>query len=209
VVSSRTINNPLALAVLAYLLERPMHPYELGKLLKERSLHEAINYKHSSLYSVVEQLRRAGYITEHQTVRDTRRPERTVYTLTDTGRAELADWMRTLVSTPAREYRQFAAALALIVVLPPAEVVGLLTQRHQALREQADGIRAALQANHEHDTDPVFFVEDEYQLTIVEAELAFIERLRTRITSDDDPAFGRFWRHFHSRPADQRQDTGG
>lgn len=31
--------NPLGLAVLAYLAERPMHPYELGKLLTE---HDAL-----------------------------------------------------------------------------------------------------------------------------------------------------------------------
>lgn len=195
-VDKRTISNPLALAVLAYLLERPMHPYELGKLLKERSLHESVNYKHSSLYSVVEQLRRAGYITEQETLRDTRRPERTVYALTASGREELVDWMRNLVSTPVKEYRQFEAALALIVVLPPTDVVGLLVQRQDALREQADQIHQTLRTHQTPHTDAVFFIENEYQLALIEAELTFIERLRERIT-DKDPGLGQFWWQFH------------
>ena len=31
----RKVANPLALAVLAYLLAEPMHPYELGRRLKQ------------------------------------------------------------------------------------------------------------------------------------------------------------------------------
>lgn len=81
--------------------------------------------------------------------------------------------MRDLISTPAKEYRQFEAALALIVVLPPPEVAGLLIQRRQALHGQADRIRETLRAGQEADTDPVFLIENEYQLALVEAELGF------------------------------------
>ena len=35
-------SNPLALAVLALLFERPMHPYEMGLLLKQRNKEESI-----------------------------------------------------------------------------------------------------------------------------------------------------------------------
>ena len=48
---------------------------------------------------VVEQLRKAGFIAEQATVRDTQRPERTLYALTDEGRAEFYDWMRELVAS--------------------------------------------------------------------------------------------------------------
>ncbi len=192
----RAIRNPLALAVLAYLAERPMHPYELGKLLKERNQQESINYKHSSLYMVVEQLARAGYITEQEILRKARRPERTVYALTTAGRDELQRWMHDLVSVPTKEYRQFEAALALIVVLPPADVVDLLEQRKRALADQAKQIRATVRTALAHNTDPLFLIEDEYRLTLLEAEQAFIQRFRQQIT--DSPDFGRFWRELHS-----------
>jgi len=41
---------------------------------------------------VVRQLANAGFVAEHETSREGQRPERTVYAITDTGRAELRDW---------------------------------------------------------------------------------------------------------------------
>src|SRR6266540_3776366 len=123
------VGNLLALAVLSYLTQRPMHPYELGRTLREHDDARSIKYNHGSLYMVVGQLAKAGLITELETTRDGARPERTVYALTDAGRRELRDWLRELVEQPQHEYPQFVAALSLIAVLPPGEVVELLARR--------------------------------------------------------------------------------
>src|ERR1700716_2805905 len=107
----------------------PMHPYELGRRLTETGKDRDIKYNRGSLYMVVEQLNKAGFIAAQETVRDTQRPERTVYALTDAGRAELHDWMRELVAKPQHEYPQFGVALSLLAVLAPNESVELLGQR--------------------------------------------------------------------------------
>ena len=119
----RKVSNPLALAVLAELFAQPMHPYEMGRRLKEQGKDRDIKYNRGSLYMVVEQLTKAGFIAEHETVRDTQRPERTIYAITDAGRTELYDWMRELVATPVHEYPSFGVALSLLTVLPPEETV--------------------------------------------------------------------------------------
>jgi DNA-binding PadR family transcriptional regulator len=49
----RRVANPLALAVLSCLLERPMHPYEISTTLKERGKEQSIKLNYGSLYSVV------------------------------------------------------------------------------------------------------------------------------------------------------------
>lgn len=193
----RVISNPLALAVLAYLAERPMHPYELGKLFTARNQQESIRYRHSSLYMVVEQLRRAAFVVPVETQRESRRPERTIYALTEAGRAELQGWMRELVATPVKEYRQFEAALSLIVVLPPATVRGLLDDRLGALTAEADRIRARIEAS---DVDPIFLVEHEYRLALLDAEREFVRGLAERIEGAGHTGFGRFWREFHAKP---------
>lgn len=187
---------PLALAVLAYLLERPMHPYELGKLLRQRDKQQSIAYKHASLYMVVGQLRRDGYITEHETSRDGQRPERTVYRLTDAGRAALRERMRELVSRPVKEYRYFEAALALIMALPPAEVADLLAHRNRELSEQAEALREFVAGARERDVDQLFLVEHEYRLSLIEAEQRFTERFRALIL-ERRPDFGRLWYELH------------
>ena len=105
---ARKVSNPLALAVLALLVERPTHPYEMGRTLRERNKEASIKLNYGSLYSVLEQLLRAGYVAKRETLRDTARPERTIYEITDAGRDELHDWMAELVSIPTKEFRAFA-----------------------------------------------------------------------------------------------------
>ena len=70
-----------------------MHPYELGRNLREHGDDRSIKFNHGSLYMVIGQLARAGFITEQETSRAGQRPERTVYALTDAGRDELRDWL--------------------------------------------------------------------------------------------------------------------
>ncbi len=50
----RKVSNPLALAVLACLFERPMHPYEMASTMRERHKDESIKLNYGSLYTVTE-----------------------------------------------------------------------------------------------------------------------------------------------------------
>src|SRR5919202_2971805 len=131
----RKVGNLLALAVLAYLTQRPMHPYELSRTLRENGDARSIKFNHGSLYMVVQQLAKAGFVAAQETTREGQRPERTVYALTDAGRAELRDWLRALVEQPEYEYPHFVAALSLIATLHPREVVELLMTRLERLRD--------------------------------------------------------------------------
>src|SRR5215813_13212239 len=115
--SKRKVGNLLALAVLSYLSQQPMHPYELSRTLREHGDARSIKFNHGFLYMVVGQLAKAGYITEVETSRAGQRPERTVYALTDAGRAEFRDWLRELVAEPEHEFFFFVAALSVIYTL--------------------------------------------------------------------------------------------
>ena len=58
----RRVSNPLALAVLACLRQRPMHPYEISTTLRQRGKEDSIKLNYGSLYSVVESLHKHGMI---------------------------------------------------------------------------------------------------------------------------------------------------
>src|SRR5579864_1727925 len=120
---ARARNNPLALAVLSLLYERPMHPYDVAQTLRSRAKHESIRLNYGSLYSVVEGLEARGLVAARETVREGRRPERTIYALTDAGARELIDWLSEMLATPTKEYLQFEAALSFLPVLPPDDAV--------------------------------------------------------------------------------------
>src|SRR5206468_754012 len=77
---------PLALAVMNLLMERPMHPYEMKSTMKERGHDQVIRLKGGSIYDTVERLEAGGFIKSQETSREGRRPERTVYSITEAGR---------------------------------------------------------------------------------------------------------------------------
>lgn len=169
--------NSLALAVLALLFERPMHPYEMAATMRERHKEESIKLRYGSLYTVVEALRRDGLITPQETLRDGRRPERTVYTITPDGKTELIAWMQELLRLPVKEYPQFVAALSLLPVLPPAVTETMLRERLQhidlAIQTRGGAIDGVLRSG----LPPLFLIEAEYELTLMEAERRFVEEL--------------------------------
>src|SRR5690349_19408985 len=167
------------------MLVEPLHPYEMGRRLKEHGKDRNIKYNRSSLYMVVEQLVKAGFISQQETVRDTQRPERTVYAVTDAGRHEFFDWMRELVATPQQAYPPFGVALSLLSVLPPAEATELLTSRLAALGAEIDEIRAAVAAATGDGLAWVFLVEEEYALALLEAEHRFVTGLISSLQQPD------------------------
>lgn len=191
-VKRREVGNLLALAVLSYLTQGPMHPYELSRTLRTNGDARSIKFNHGSLYMVVQQLARAGLIAEQGTSRDGQRPERTVYALTDAGRAELRDWLSELVREPHHEYPQFVAALSLIGALRPQEVLALLRTRLGRLAELRTEIRTIIDDTLAGGVHPLFMVEEEYRLALLEADATFVEGFITRIADDWGPQWTDF-----------------
>ena len=196
----RKVSNPLALAVMSYRSQQPMHPYELSRTLREHGDARSIKFNHGSLYMVVGQLAKAGYITEVETSRAGQRPERTVYALTDDGRAEFRDWLRELVAEPEHEYPHFVAALSLIAALPPSEVVPLLRHRLDQLHQARAEIRNLIDTTLAQGVPELFLVEEEYRLSLLEAETAFVEELIGKITGPQK-GWGAAWAQFHGEGA--------
>ena len=191
-------SNPLALAVLALLFERPMHPYEMAATLKQRHKGESIKIRYGSLYTVIELLLKRGFIRTKESSREGRRPERTVFELTPSGYDELRAWMHDLLREPVNEYPLFAAGLSLLPVLPPEEALALLRDRALRLSAETARIESHLAALAQQELPvpreqlppqlvgkkfpPLFIVETEFALALIKAELAFVTELVCRIT---------------------------
>jgi len=178
----RRFSNLLALAVLSCLNERPMHPYEISQTLRQRGKDQSIKLNYGALYGVVESLTRAGLIEPRETVREGKRPERTIYAITDTGKRELVDWLSELVSTPVKEYLSFEAALSLLPGLPPEDAGRLLSDRCAALEVRLAQSRATRASAEAMQLPRLFVLEDEYRERLMEAELGFCQELLKEIT---------------------------
>jgi DNA-binding PadR family transcriptional regulator len=198
----RKVSNPLALAVLACLAERPMHPYEMSTTMRERGKHESIKLNYGSLYSVVESLQKHGLITPRETVKDGRRPERTVYEITPAGRLEFVDWLADLIGTPVKEYQSFEAGLSLLGGLDPDTAVRLLEGRSAVLRSQLHGGLEMRRYAANLGVPRLFLIEADYRRGQVEAEIEFVDKLVASIRDGSLDGVA-YWRESH------RQYTAG
>jgi DNA-binding PadR family transcriptional regulator len=175
--NARKISNPLALAVLVLLFEKAMHPYEMAVTLKQRGKEQSIKLRYGSLYTVIGQLEREGFIRAAGTERDGGRPERTTYRITDAGETEMTSWLRALLAEPVKEYPHFEAALSLLPALPPKDVQLLLAERLGRLGEQERQMQADIQGAAAADMPALFLVESEYALALVRTERAYVKGL--------------------------------
>lgn len=172
---AQKLNNPLALAVLALLSERPAHPYEMSLTMKNRNWHTSIKLNYGSLYTVIESLQKRGYVQVQETIREGNRPERTVYSLTDAGQIELSKWLSDILRSPQKEYLNFEAGLTLMLHLPLETVSKLLTERISHLESEIDNLKTQLQVLTERfHLNRALMLEGEYVVVMREAELNWV-----------------------------------
>ena len=138
--------NLWSLTVLCFLRERPMHPYEMQRLIRQRHKDEFLDLKPGSLYHAIDRLQRANLIEPVETSRDGKRPERTVYRLTELGEREVLDWLRELLAQPVREKSQFLAAMSHVAHLPPEDARDQLKERANRLEVAIVALNAVLQS---------------------------------------------------------------
>jgi DNA-binding PadR family transcriptional regulator len=161
--------------------------------------------KWGSLYTVVRNLHRHGFLEVVESARHGGRPERTVYRITDDGRRELQDWVRELIAVPEREPHRFEAGLSVWAALGPDEVTELLRQRLTRLDEENAAQRSALD-EHRRDVPRMFLVEAEYDLALREADAGFTRALLDELARGTFPDLQQ-WRDWHA--AAERGDTTG
>jgi DNA-binding PadR family transcriptional regulator len=191
----RKVGNLLALAVLTSVIQRPMHPYEMALMLRARGKEKDMPIKWGSLYTVVQNLEKHGFMETAGSDRQGGRPERTLYRITPAGRKELEDWVRELVSTPEIEHPRFEAGLSVLGVLEPKEAAALLQQRLVLLESANAAARTALRES-SREVPRLFLIESEYDLAVREAELTWIRSLLDELTSGSFPGLDQ-WNAFH------------
>lgn len=82
--------NPVRLLILGLLSGGPLHGHQIRRVAEETGIAEWGDVKVGALYGMLHRLEAEGLIEPVRTEQEGRRPQRTVYTITDDGRAELA-----------------------------------------------------------------------------------------------------------------------
>jgi len=171
--SSPIRSSPLGLTVLGMLQAHPLHPYGIQRLVKKWGKDQVVNVsQRATLYRTIDRLLAAGLVTIRETERDQLYPERTVYEITDAGRATAREWLEEMLAVPRQEFPDFPVALSHILMLTPQEALPLLERREAELAAAHQGLNAGMAVA--ADLPRVVMLESEYVLATATAQLSWL-----------------------------------
>jgi DNA-binding PadR family transcriptional regulator len=101
----------MKLVILGLLMEKESHPYEIRQTMMEREMHHYIKMRDGSLYYAIDQLKKDQYIDTVGVVKDSSRPDRTIYRITPTGEQLFQDLLLKQFEEKAAVYYPMMTAL--------------------------------------------------------------------------------------------------
>ncbi|NUS10752.1 MAG: PadR family transcriptional regulator [Streptomyces sp.] len=166
-------SSPLGLTVLGMLHTQPLHPYGIQRLIKQWGKDQVVNVsQRASLYRTIDRLHAGGLVAVRETGRDQQYPERTVYEITDAGRAATRAWLEDMLAVPKQEFPDFPAALSHLMMLAPDEALRVLERREERLAAAQAGLDAGLAAGAH--LPRVLMLEAEYVHAVAATQLAWV-----------------------------------
>jgi len=173
--------SPLALSILELLDEQPMHPYEMASKMRARHHDEFIRLNFGTLYHSVEVLERNGWIHPLEREKEGKRPERTIYTLTESGRDVLTTTLGDLLRRPRKEYPHFAAGLMFMHHLTAEQAAAHLHERAEALDLILGKFQAVLHELLLRGVTRLALIEVEHKIAMLDAERNWVRELEREI----------------------------
>lgn len=167
---------PLGVMVLALLREDDMHPYEMIRLMRHRNDDRIVPVTNGTMYHTVARLQKCGLLAEVGVDRDGNRPERTTYTLTDSGHGAVQEWVRRELPLLDRPV-EFRVALAEAHNLPREEVIALLSTRLADLARARDEVTVGIRGAREATAGAA---------SVIEQYLIEVDRERALLVADHD-----------------------
>jgi len=132
------------LMVLGLLSEKPMHGYQLKRVLDENHADLWSEVSTGHLYYTLKKLKQSRYVDE-KTTRNGNRPPRHVYALTDDGKKALKTGLDELDVHTQRLFfsLDIVIAFARALLLPPGKLELLIGKRKSAVEEEMEEIKDA------------------------------------------------------------------
>ncbi|GAA1481854.1 PadR family transcriptional regulator [Gordonia sinesedis] len=172
---------PLAILVLGLVAERPMHPYEMVQTTVDRKEDRLVKFRPGTLYHTVDRLAGDGLIEVYEVRREGNRPERTVYAITESGRAALSGSLAAILERNPVEYPELYLALSEAHGLPRAQVVDLLTVRVARMRDELTGLLAATETVAAEGKPEMFYLDVGCRIATLRAQIDWLDALVVRM----------------------------
>lgn len=168
----------LKFALLALLAQRPRHGYELKTGFDAALPGQPVNI--GQVYATLQRLEQAGLVCSEQHEGDGR--ERTVYTLLETGRESLLEWLAEPIEPGTRLRDEFAVKLLISHLAGGADSAALIrAQRHAYLQWLSE--LSKRRARLPDDVPPFTELLLDYAIRHTKADLEWLDECELRLGS--------------------------
>ncbi|MDF2646104.1 MAG: transcriptional regulator, PadR-like family [Paenibacillus sp.] len=119
----------MKLVILGLLMEANRHTYEIRQTMKERGMNNYMKLQDGSLYYAMDQLHKDGLVEAHEVVRDTNRPEKTIYQITAAGKLKFQELLVEQLHEEIKHYHPLYVALPFSVHGDQAKIADILENK--------------------------------------------------------------------------------
>lgn len=126
----------IPLVILGLLMEGDKHPYQIQQIVNERQMKYYIKMAHGSLYYAFDQLEKKEYVEIVDVIKDTNRPDKTIYRITEAGKKEFEQLLMKQLEKKEHMQRPIYAALTFTSYADSEDVLHVLEKK----REEASSL---------------------------------------------------------------------
>ena len=174
-----------ATMLLGLIYEKPLNAYEITKLLGYMNIRWWFDIADSTVYTTIKNLEKKGYITG-ETEKIGNMPDRTVYTITVKGEAELRETLKKALVQFDYDTNVFTIAAFFIDIIDADEKKDLLKKRLELLQAYLAGISKQVTAEWEQNVSASHVANLKRMIDLVNAEISGTKRLLASCESGVD-----------------------
>ncbi|TXK71757.1 PadR family transcriptional regulator [Paenibacillus sp. N3.4] len=119
----------IKLVILGLLMETHRHTYEIRQTMKERGMHNYMKLQDGSLYYAMDQLHKEGLVEALEVVRDSNRPEKTIYQITEAGKLKFQELLIEQLHEEIKHYHPLYVALPFTVHGDQGKIAAILEHK--------------------------------------------------------------------------------
>ncbi|GAB4252133.1 MAG: hypothetical protein Kow00129_13010 [Thermoleophilia bacterium] len=176
------------LVLLGLLLRRPTYGYEIAEELSAPQMERWLKVARTSVYYALGRLASKAMVSKHSE-RQGARPERVVYSITDTGRRVFMSGLRDALEQVTDSTESFDVALYFSRYLEKQQVQEALTERRTVLEQLADDTRDALTQARTSGDDGLILVL-EHREKVLSTEIKYVRELISYLGASAGPLAG-------------------
>ncbi len=168
------------LAFMSLLAEKPMHGCQIERIIEERGLRDWTNIGFSSIYYILEKLRKIDWLESILEHRKGKGPARQIYSLTTTGRNIRKKAVISALSNPHRSNSNFQLGLSNLLHLEKGQIIYALEEYAKELEQKYQQVSEKLTNQSEGIPWNVSAMFD-LSLTQIKAELDWVKAFIKKI----------------------------